>query len=191
MSSEGAEAGVENALCHLGGAHEPKLQVTCYESDWLVLFVFLGTFRKFHLSAPATAQLFCRPPIKAPPSAWKGRPVWGEEERVRARSEGEGVSLGLSPFTVRGRGVPSKAGPAPCPALLGLTSAYASMAIGNPMKFGWPQNEELQVITVSDLALKSRHLGTVLVMKHVLKQFANEWENGKHWFLCNKHNSPT
>lgn len=136
MSSEGAEAGVENALCHLGGAHEPKLQVTCYESDWLVLFVFLGTFRKFHLSAPATAQLFCRPPIKAPPSAWKGRPVWGEEERVRARSEGEGVSLGLSPFTVRGRGVPSKAGPAPCPALLGLTSAYASMAIGNPMKFG-------------------------------------------------------
>ena len=132
-----------------------------------------------------------RPPIKAPPSAWKGRPVWGEEERVRVRSEGEGVSLGLSPLTVRGRGVPSKAGPAPCPALLGLTSAYTSMAISNPMKFGWPQNEELQVITVSDLALKSRRLGTVLVMKHVLKQFANEWENGKHWFLCNKHNSPT
>lgn len=56
MSSEGAEAGVENALCHLGGVHEPKLQVTCYESDWLVLFVFLRPFRKFHLSTPATIK---------------------------------------------------------------------------------------------------------------------------------------
>lgn len=115
MSSEGAEAGVENALCHLGGAHVSKLQVTCYESYWLVLSVFLGPFQKFHLSTPSTAQLFCGPPIKAPPSAWKGRPVWGEEEGVRARSEGESVSLGLSPLTVRGKGVPSKSWPGTMP----------------------------------------------------------------------------
>ena len=84
-----------------------------------------------------------------------------------------------------------KAGPAPCPTLPGLTSAYTFMAIGKPMKFGWPQNQELQVIMVSDLAFKSRCLGTVLVLKHALKQFPNEWENGKHWFSCNKHDSPT